>query len=108
MPGEPGNAVLNGHTSSKRDGVFDKLHKLERGDTAQTTSKMGTCDWRVRANYELPPAWFTPEHMKKLYRMDGKPGLVFITCSKFLRYGRDGHAIYRKRTVTMLSFQGCV
>lgn len=107
VPGKTGSSVLAGHTSSKRDGVFDHLKRLEKGDTAKTTTGGKTCHWVVQSNNERKPAWFTQERMEKLYHIDGEPQLVFMTCSKFLGYGPGGHAIYRLRTVTKLKLTSC-
>jgi LPXTG-site transpeptidase (sortase) family protein len=99
--------VLAGHTSSKRDGVFDHLKRLEKGDTATTVAGGKTCTWRVRSNTERKPGWFTDERMAELYSSIGPPRLVLMTCSSFLGYSKDGHAIYRLRTVTKLKVVSC-
>jgi sortase (surface protein transpeptidase) len=106
-PGRSGSAVLNGHTSAKREGDFDHLRHLEKGDTAETFAGGKTCDWSVRSNNERKPAWFTDERLAELNSFIGPPRLVFITCSKFLGYSPDGHAVYRMRTVTKLKLVSC-
>jgi LPXTG-site transpeptidase (sortase) family protein len=106
-PGEPGQAVLNGHTAVKREAVFNKTHLLTAGDMATTVAGDWTCNWEVSSNKAHPPGWFTKQRMNKLYDSNGPPRLVFITCWKFIGVSDDGEVRFRKRMVTELKMLDC-
>jgi len=79
QPGQPGNAVIVGHTASKDDGVFDNLAELERGDRLTVRGKEGTLDYRVTSEREVKVEKFAAES-DRIYRETGPSGLVLMTC----------------------------
>lgn len=87
--GQPGSAVLAGHTWSKGDGVFDQLGRLRAGDRVS----VGTAAFvvtRTRRVTTLPPA-----EVRDLFSDRGPPRLVLITCGN--RNNTTG--IYRSRII---------
>jgi LPXTG-site transpeptidase (sortase) family protein len=79
QPGQPGNAVIVGHTASKDDGVFDDLSDLSSGDTITVKGRHGTLDYRVTSEKEIPVGDFAAES-DRIYRDTGSSGLVLMTC----------------------------
>jgi LPXTG-site transpeptidase (sortase) family protein len=78
-PGQPGNAVIVGHTASKNDGVFDNLAELEKDDKITVRGKSGTLDYRVTSEREVKVENFAAES-DRIYRGTGPSGLVLMTC----------------------------
>lgn len=79
QPGQPGNAVIVGHTASKDDGVFDELARLEKGDRVTVKGERGTLDYRVTSEKEIRVEDFAAES-DRIYRETGASGLVLMTC----------------------------
>lgn len=78
-PGQPGNAVIVGHTASKDDGVFDELSELGKGDRFTLTGKDGKLTYQVTSEKEIKVADFAAES-DRIYRETGASGLVLMTC----------------------------
>ena len=79
QPGQPGNAVIVGHTASKDDGVFDELSDLAKGDQLTVKGKDGTLTYRVTSEKEIKVEDFAAES-DQIYRETGASGLVLMTC----------------------------
>ncbi len=79
QPGQPGNAVIVGHTASKADGVFDHLSEVKNGDLVTVRGKEGKVTYRVTSELELKVEKFAGES-DKIYRETGPSGLVLMTC----------------------------
>lgn len=79
QPGQPGNAVIVGHTASKDDGVFDDLAQLGKGDRLTVKGERGTLDYRITSEKEIPVEDFAAES-DRIYRKTGASGLVLMTC----------------------------
>lgn len=79
QPGQPGNAVIVGHTASKDDGVFDNLGDLKKGDRITVRGKKGKVDYRVTSEREVKVEKFAAES-DQIYRKTGPSGLVLMTC----------------------------
>lgn len=79
QPGQPGNAVIVGHTASKDDGVFDNLAELEKDDKITVRGKNGTLDYRVTSESEVNVENFAAAS-DRIYRETGPSGLVLMTC----------------------------
>lgn len=79
QPGQPGNAVIVGHTASNDDGVFDNLAELEKGDQLTVRGKKGTLEYRVTSEREVKVENFAAES-DRIYRETGPSGLVLMTC----------------------------
>lgn len=78
-PGQPGNAVIVGHTWSTGDGVFDKLARLTVLSRIRLLTSAGERTYRVRSVGSIPLAEF-PDQAAAIYRTTGKSGLVLMTC----------------------------
>lgn len=78
-PGQPGNAVIVGHTASKDDGVFDELSDLGTGDRVTLKGEDGKLTYRVTSEKEIKVADFAAES-DRIYRESGASGLVLMTC----------------------------
>lgn len=85
-PGEPGNTVIVGHTSSKSDGVFDRLGTLRRGDRITVRARDGSFGYAVTETSEVQVEKFT-KVSESIYRETGPSGLVLMTCGDW--NGRD-------------------
>lgn len=78
-PGQPGNAVIVGHTASKADGVFDRLGDLETGDTITLRSGKKKLTFTVSNEQEIEVAKFATV-ADEIYRETGPSGVVLMTC----------------------------
>lgn len=78
-PGEPGNAVITGHTCSTCDGVFDRLPQLKEGALITLKAAKGSIVYRVSSVGSVEIADFG-KYADDIYRTDGPPGLVLMTC----------------------------
>lgn len=78
-PGQPGNAVIVGHTASKDDGVFDNLADVEKGDVVTVDGKGSELDFVVTSEREVKVEAFAAES-DRIYRDAGRSGLVLMTC----------------------------
>lgn len=89
VPGQPGSAVLAGHTWSRGDGVFDRLGQLRPGDRVSVGATRFEVT-RVRRVTTLPRA-----EVRALFSDSGRPRLVLITCGN-----RDNTTgVYRTRII---------
>lgn len=78
-PGQPGNAVIVGHTASRADGVFDHLGDLETGDTFTVRSGTKQLSFTVVKQQEVEVAKFAGV-ADEIYRETGPSGVVLMTC----------------------------
>lgn len=85
-PGQSGNGVIVGHAASKGVGVFDDLKDLKTGDRITVVGTSGKARFEVTETYEKPVSEFA-EVSDDVYRTEGPPGLVLMTCG-----GWDGEA----------------
>lgn len=79
MPGQPGNAVITGHTWSKGDGIFDRLPQLKENAVITLSTSKGALVYRVVSVGSLEPPEFR-ERASDIYRTEGPAGLVLMTC----------------------------
>lgn len=79
LPGQPGNAVITGHTWSKGDGVFDRLPQLKEGALITLTTAKGSITYRVSSVGSVDLADFGT-YAPDIYRTTGPSGLVLMTC----------------------------
>lgn len=80
VPGAEGSAVLAGHVDSRTQGlgVFAELTRLAVGDEVVVTDATGgPTSWVVTGRQTLDKAVLPVD---ELYRRDGPPRLVLITC----------------------------
>lgn len=82
MPGQPGNAVMTGHTWSRGDGVFDRLPQLVEGDIITVVTEKGKQDYRVSSVGSFEQVDFG-RFAADIYRTDGASGLVLMTCGNW-------------------------
>lgn len=88
-PGQPGSAVLAGHTWSKGAGVFDRLGTLRAGDRVLVgTSRFEVT--RVRRVTRM-----SPSAVARLFSDRGRARLVLITCGD----RNDLTGVYRSRII---------
>lgn len=85
-PGEAGNTVIVGHTSSRSHGVFDDLGALRRGDRIIVRAWTGPTAYTVTETSEVPVEDFA-DVSDSVYRETGPSGLVLMTCGDW--DGRD-------------------
>lgn len=78
-PGQPGNAVIVGHTASKGDGVFDDLSNLDQGDTITVSNGKKSLTYTVTNEQELEVSKFATV-ADEIYRRTGPSGIVLMTC----------------------------
>jgi LPXTG-site transpeptidase (sortase) family protein len=79
MPGQPGNAVITGHTCSMCDGVFDRLPRLKEGAFIKLTTAKGIITYRVSSVGSVDLADFG-KYDDTIYSIKGPSGLVLMTC----------------------------
>ncbi len=78
-PGQPGNAVIVGHTASKGDGVFDELGDLDKGDKITVSSGKKSLTYTVTKEQVLEVSKFATV-ADEIYRRTGPSGIVLMTC----------------------------
>lgn len=88
-PGQPGSAVLAGHTWSKGPGVFDRLGQLRRGNLVS----VGIAQFKVTRVRKV--SRLSAHAVRGLFSDRGKARLVLITCGD--RNAATG--IYRTRII---------
>jgi len=93
-PGEPGRALLAGHTVHTGGGALDDLEELQPGDRVVVGAKGSRTRWvvdsvRVLAKGELA------RDAERVFAQDGPPRLVLLTCEDW-----DG-AAYRSNVVVV-------
>lgn len=86
-PGQPGSAVLAGHTWSRGDGVFDRLGSMRRGN------RFTVGPHRFRVTKVTTVRRLSPSQVRELFSDRGRPRVVLITCGN--RSNTTG--IYRTR-----------
>lgn len=89
VAGQPGSAVLAGHTWSQGNGVFDRLGQLSPGDRVRV-GRVRFEVTRVRRVERM-----SREAVRRLFSDRGKPRLVLITCGD--RNNLTG--VYRTRII---------
>ncbi|GAB3029823.1 class F sortase [Nocardioides flavus (ex Wang et al. 2016)] len=89
VAGQPGSAVLAGHTWSRGAGVFDRLGQLRPGDRLHV-GEVGFQVTRVRRVTQL-----SRTEVRGLFSDRGRPRLVLITCGN--RNNTTG--VYRTRII---------
>lgn len=92
QPGEPGNAVIVGHTWSKGDGVFDRLPQLAAGDTIIVRTEEGEIKFSVTSVGQIPIDEFE-KNAEAIYRVTGPPGLILMTCGDWNGSGYDATTV---------------
>ena len=87
VAGQPGSAVLAGHTWSRGDGVFDRLGQLRPGD------RVGVGRVRFEVTRVRRVTRLSRAEVRGLFSDRGRPRLVLITCAN-----RDNATgVYRTR-----------
>ena len=86
-PGQPGSAVLAGHTWSRGDGVFDRLGSMRRGN------RFAVGRHRFRVTKVTTVRRLSRTQVRELFSDRGRPRVVLITCGD--RSNTTG--IYRSR-----------
>ncbi len=89
VPGQPGSAVLSGHTWSKGNGVFDNLGKLHRGDVVNVGRK------RFKVTRVSTVRAMSHKAVAALFSDRGPARLVLITCGD----RNDSTGVYRTRII---------
>jgi LPXTG-site transpeptidase (sortase) family protein len=89
VAGQPGSAVLAGHTWSRGPGVFDRLGSLRRGYLV----RVGPVRFRVTRVRRVTK--LSRAEVRGLYSDRGEPRLVLITCGN--RNNTTG--VYRTRII---------
>lgn len=89
LPGQPGSAVLAGHTWSKGPGVFDNLGRLTAGDRVM----VGAVRFQVTRVRRV--TGMSPAAVAELFTDRGPARLVLITCGD--RNNTTG--VYRTRII---------
>lgn len=74
VPGQPGSAVIAGHTWSRGNGVFDRLGSMRRGDRFT----VGRHQFRVTKVARVHR--MTRAQVAALFSDRGRPRAVLITC----------------------------
>ncbi len=93
-PGEPGRALLAGHTVHTGGGALDDLETLEPGDRVVVGSKQSRTRWVVDTVRVLVKGELARD-AERLFAQDGPPRLVVLTCEDW-----DGTA-YRSNVVVI-------
>lgn len=97
-PGEDGSAVIAGHLDSKTaEAVFWDLEKLKQGDEIHVVDMQGKTHTYVVTTKQTYAATDVP--MEELFRKNGDPQLVLVTCDGEWRGIRG----YEKRLVVYAS-----
>lgn len=102
VPGVEGSAVLAGHVDSRTQGlgVFAELTRLAVGDEVVVTDVAGEAtSWVVTGRQTLDKATLPVDD---LYRRDGPPRLVLITCGGGFDADRGS---YRSNVVVVAELQ---
>lgn len=73
-PGQPGSAVIAGHTWSRGAGVFDRIGSLQAGDRIS----VGRAEFEVTRVRRVRT--MSRQEVRGLFSDRGRPRLVLITC----------------------------
>ncbi|WP_292606029.1 class F sortase [Nocardioides sp. REDSEA-S30_B4] len=93
-PGEPGRALLAGHTVHTGGGALDDLEMLEPGDRVVVGGEGSRTRWVVDSVRVLAKGELARE-AERVFAQDGPPRLVLLTCEDW-----DG-AAYRSNVVVV-------
>ena len=91
-PGDPGRALVAGHTVNAGGGALDDLETLERGDRVTVGSRGGSTRWVVES-VEVLGKGDIARRAQQLFAQEGPARLVLLTCEDW-----DGTA-YRSNVV---------
>lgn len=91
-PGDPGRALVAGHTVNAGGGALDDLEALERGDRVMVGSRGGSTRWVVESVAVLGKGDIA-RRAQQLFAQEGPARLVLLTCEDW-----DGTA-YRSNVV---------
>lgn len=78
-PGDPGRALVAGHTVNAGGGALDDLETLERGDRVAVGSKAGGTRWVVES-VEVLGKDDISRRAEQLFTQEGPARLVLLTC----------------------------
>lgn len=78
-PGDPGRALVAGHTVHTGGGALDDLETLDRGDAVVTSDRSGSTRWVVESVEVLGKGELARD-AQRLFRQDGPARLVLLTC----------------------------
>jgi LPXTG-site transpeptidase (sortase) family protein len=78
-PGEPGRALLAGHTVHTGGGALDDLEMLEPGDRVVVSSEERRTRWVVESVRVLGKGELA-RRAEQVFAQDGPPRLVLLTC----------------------------
>ena len=78
-PGDPGRALVAGHTVSSGGGALDDLETLERGDRVTVGSREGSTRWVVES-VEVLGKGEIARRAEQLFTQEGPARLVLLTC----------------------------
>jgi LPXTG-site transpeptidase (sortase) family protein len=101
-PGQPGNAVIDGHVNNALTsaGVFEHLDQLHLGDVIDVADASGkTLQFQV-SSVQVYPVQNAP--LDKIFTAKGAPGLALITCDGAWDQGKKE---FDKRLVIFASLQ---
>lgn len=85
-PGEPGRALVAGHTVHTGGGALDDLETLRRGDRVVVQGNGATSRWVV-SSVEVLGKGVIARRAEQVFRQDGPARLVLMTCEDW-----DGRA----------------
>lgn len=93
MPGaETGSAVVTAHKIHGGGGAFDELAKVKRGSLISVDTERGVQNYGVSSVKDLNLEEFAAA-APGLFRTDGPPRLVLITCWGWNGKGWDGNTV---------------
>lgn len=78
-PGQPGRALVAGHTVHTGGGALDDLETLRRGDRVVVQGNGGTSRWVV-SSVEVLGKGVIARRAEQVLRQDGPARLVLMTC----------------------------
>lgn len=78
-PGQPGRALIAGHTVHTGGGALDDLETLRRGDRVVVEGNRSTSRWVVTSVDVLGKGVLAGQ-AERLFRQDGPARLVLLTC----------------------------
>lgn len=93
-PGDPGRALVAGHTVNAGGGALDDLERLERGDRVTVGGRGDSTRWVVES-VEVLGKGDVARRAEQLFTQEGPARLVLLTCEDW-----DGTA-YRSNVVVL-------